>query len=246
MAFKMRGFNPGVGTGMAKKMSALKKDIDPPHTKDIKVEKQSKKIKKIDRPKNRGAADADFTSDPKAITDEQRVSGSAAATQFYGTRNVGSKKIKISRTGKHKKKNLGLSEFGKYKDGKAVKRLKVSIAPGKTKKKNVAKKNILTGKRTIKMLSVKGQKKAQESGFEGNFGDTRNVKFQFTGKDKKGKIVDDNAKRKAVFNPKTGIIEEKVKRKSGIGYRKTGRKLTDDVYVSRAREKEKKRNTKIV
>ena len=32
-----------------------------------------------------------------------------------------------------------------------------------------------------------------------------------------------DSKRKAVFNPKTGVWDEKVKRKSGFGYRKTGR-----------------------
>ena len=235
MAFKMKGFNPGVGTGMAKKMSALKKDIDPPHTKDIKVEKQSNKIKKIDQPRLGLVGDLNTGQ----YSEEEMASGAGQAARFYGKEKVSKKKIKISRSGKHKKKNLGLSEFGKYKDGKPVQRLKVSTTPT-SKDKKAAKKNIITGKRTKKIASIKEQKNMKQQG-RGN-----PVEFEFTGLDKKGKKVDVNRKRKAVFNPKTGEIAEKVKRKSGIGYKKTGRKLVDDVYVSAARKNEKKRNTKIV
>jgi hypothetical protein len=62
--------------------------------------------------------------------------------------------------------------------------------------------------------------------------------YKFTGLDKKGKEVRKWAKRKAVFNPKTGVIEEKVKRKSGIGYKRTGRKLKDQQYIDSARASE--------
>lgn len=235
MAFKMRGFNPGVGTGMAKKMSALKKDIDPPHASTPEPEKKSKKIKKIDQPKL-GLTGEINTGD---FSEKEMASGQGQAQRFYGTEKVSKKKIKISRSGKHKKKNLGLSKFGKYKDGKAVQRLKVSVE-GKSKDKKAAKKNIITGKRTKKIASIKEQKNMKQQG-RGN-----PVQFEFTGTDKKGKKVDVNRKRKAVFNPKTGEIAEKVKRKSGIGYRKTGRKVVDEAYVSKARQNEKKRNTKIV
>jgi hypothetical protein len=39
------------------------------------------------------------------------------------------------------------------------------------------------------------------------------------------------ADRKAVFNPKTGTIEEYIKRGSGIGYKKTGNVIEDQAYI---------------
>ena len=39
------------------------------------------------------------------------------------------------------------------------------------------------------------------------------------------------ADRKGVFNPKTGEIEEYIKRGSGIGYKKTGNVIQDQAYI---------------
>ena len=83
---------------------------------------------------------------------------------------------------------------------------------------------------------------------ENKYGNPLTETYKFTGLDKKGKEVKKWAKRKAVFNPKTGELEEKVRRKSGIGYKRTGRKIKDQQYINSARvseiiRKEEKRGT---
>ena len=47
--------------------------------------------------------------------------------------------------------------------------------------------------------------------------------------------------RKAVVNYKTGKIEEKVKRRSGIGYKKTGREIDDEFYQEAGKNKNQER-----
>mgnify|MGYP003148447289 FL=1 len=66
------------------------------------------------------------------------------------------------------------------------------------------------------------------------------------------------AKRKAVFDPKTGEITEMIKRKSGIGYKKTDNVITDERYleakkrkeeqeaITKANKKQRKKNQKIL
>ena len=156
------------------------------------------------------------------------------ATDFYGTKKVPGSKIQIKRTGKHKKKFL--SKFGKYKDGEAVRRLKISTTP-KSKEKKAAKTNIFTGRKSRKI----GSENVQEHSLEQGRGNPRN--YIFTGTDKKGEKVNPTKKRKVVFDPKTGIIHEKVKRKSGLGYKYTGRTLVDQDYIDAAKHHEKVRTT---
>ena len=66
------------------------------------------------------------------------------------------------------------------------------------------------------------------------------------------------AKRKAVFDPKTGEITEMIKRKSGIGYKKTDNVIKDEKYleakkrkeeqeaIAKANKKQRKKNQKIL
>ena len=66
------------------------------------------------------------------------------------------------------------------------------------------------------------------------------------------------SKRKAVFDPKTGEITEMIKRKSGIGYKKTDNVIKDEKYleakkrkeeqeaIEKANKKQKQKNQKIL
>ena len=58
------------------------------------------------------------------------------------------------------------------------------------------------------------------------------------------KNVDAYRRRRYVFNPKTGVYTEKEKRKSGLGYKKTGREYADEEYIQAAKEKKDIRERK--
>ena len=70
--------------------------------------------------------------------------------------------------------------------------------------------------------------------------------LNFTGDFKKGLTKEEMEKRKrrAVFNPKTGVYVEMIQRKSGIGFEKTGRTYTEDIYLKNKKLKEEEAKQK--
>ena len=83
MAFKMKGFNPGKGTGMG---SAF--------TKPEKIKKEHRPDVKSNRLKN--VVTHDMSGDP-IYSKEEQASGAGASKEFYGTESRGSKKkLKIN------------------------------------------------------------------------------------------------------------------------------------------------------
>ena len=238
MAFKMKGFNPGDGTGMG---SAFTK---------------SKKITRKDIRSKTFAEEDTFT--PTRFTEKQKREGAGASLEFFG-REEGErrKKLKVDKVNvpKTRKTKDGASNYIKVKD-KSRKKLTVNRSGKRKKSKETAKVNPITGARTIKLETMasrdlradKKSKAAEKSGGDPTaaYREKADVgKAQFTGKDKKGggqgHKGDDKRKRKAklkVRGKKAGQIQEMIKRKSGIGYRKTGRVIKDIAAIESAKEKQ--------
>jgi len=230
----MNGWSAGQGTGSH---SALKKKIDPekdPKNPAVKPKKIQKAYRPTEGQIEQGMKTGAVGAGEDVYTPEQKKAGAGASLDFLGTEKKYKKKRKIVDNTQKQKKNI-FTGFGKYdKKGRAkYKKMIGTETVAKSKKK--AKKNIFTGKYSKKIESVDSQtkRKSQDDPAKRNTA----TNFEFTGTDKKGKEVDVNRKRKAVFNPKTGVVEEKIKRKSGIGYKRTGRKVNDDAYTSAATTK---------
>jgi hypothetical protein len=249
MAFKMKGINFGEGTGSAmKKVDPTDKILKSEDVQDVKL---SKNIKWQDRPYVSQLGEKLVGKNPTEgrakynLSEEELAAGGGAASDFYGTEKKTTGK-KWKRRGTGEAKINPLTGFARTDKRGKTKTKKKFVKEDVVKDKNKAKKNIFTGKRSKKIDSIGKQEKYY--GKENQFSNPLTETYKFTGLDKKGKEVRKWAKRKAVFNPKTGELEEKVKRKSGIGYKRTGRKIKDQQYIDSARaseitRKEDKRGT---
>ena len=121
----------------------------------------------------------------------------------------------------------------------------MTTTSGKDKsRKNVAKKGVFRGKRTIKIESQASQNQrakveGKRTGIENDGTVKKGADFTFKGQDKKDQALG-TRKRKATLitkGKKAGVIQEKVKRKSGIGYRKTGRTAFDPTVAEAEKER---------
>tara|TARA_R100000700_G_C3160733_1_gene136894 strand:+ start:531 stop:1298 length:768 start_codon:yes stop_codon:yes gene_type:complete len=249
MAFKMKGINFGEGTSSAmKKVDPTDKILKSEDVQDVKL---SKNIKWQDRPYVSQLGEKLVGKNPTEgrakynLSEEELAAGGGSASDFYGTeKKTTGKRWKRKNTSDPKINPLtGFARSDRHGKTKTRKRF---IKEDVVKDKNKAKKNIFTGKRSRKIDSIGKQERLY--GKENKYGNPLTETYKFTGLDKKGKEVKKWAKRKAVFNPKTGELEEKVRRKSGIGYKRTGRKIKDQQYINSARvseiiRKEEKRGT---
>ena len=187
MAFKMRGFNPGKGTGLGSaftKASPMK--IDPPAEKkeegDIKLKRSERpttketraaEYKPVEGSEEKEGAAAGIPDYEARYSKEEIEKGAHAATDFYGREEPGKKKKLTTESGKHKKAysfKHGSDKFdvGKYdKEGKAKYKKKLAVEEvDKKRGKKKAKTNVFTGKKTIKIdpidkkqIRVKGDEK---------------------------------------------------------------------------------------
>jgi len=236
MAFKMKGFNPGKGTGMG---SAFTK----------KPSKTTKTRQEIARAMYK---EGDDPMEPTRYSKEQKQAGAGSSAEFFRKeggdlkkgkrlRQVSGDRVLTTKTpGDFVKQKRQGAKVQKVEEFKADKKGKIK----KTKLKDTAKKSITGKKRTIKLDSyraksgkqIRASKQAEKEGKDpslaanpiGDVGDA-----QFTGYGS-GKKTHKSGARKATLTTrgkKAGLVEEKERRKSGIGYRKTGRSYVDDAYV---------------
>jgi hypothetical protein len=229
MAFKMKGFNPGKGTEMG---SAFTK-------------KPSKRYQKRQSIQSQMYKEGDQLGEPTRYSKEQKQAGAGSSEEFFATEGQGKRKKIVTKSGKHKKKIGG--EFGKYdKQGEAKyrKRYVVEEKGKKKKRKETAKKSITGKKRTIQLDShyirnakqVRDSKQAEKEGKDPSlaanpYKDVGDAQFTGSGS---GKKVHKSGARRATLTTRgkhAGRVEEKERRKSGIGYRKTGRSYVDEAYV---------------
>ena len=182
------------------------------------------KIKKSDRPDRKKVQrsmyneDDDIGDDTK-YSDQEKREGAGASLAF--TAPTSNKKGDKKRY--KKDKGHGKDKYGNYRDKKKVKT------------------NLFTGKKKMKLDSIDHRDKIKDLEVEAGIGDlsesataSENVDFAFEGGTDVNKDITDR-KRKAVFNPKTGKIEERYKSKLGI-YRPTGREITDQAYVDASKK----------
>ena len=236
MAFKMKGFNPGDGTKMG---SAFTKKPSKTYQKKQQIQKAMYK-------------EGDDPMEPTRYSKEQKQAGAGSSAEFFATEGGDSKKkkkLKMANQGqiletktpgdfvKQKKqgaKVVAVEEFKKDRKGKTK----------KTKRKETAKKSITGKKRTIELDSyrvrnakqIRASKQAEKEGKDPSlaanpYKDVGDAQFTGSGS---GKKVHKSGARKATLTTRgkhAGRVEEKERRKSGIGYRKTGRSYVDDAYV---------------
>jgi len=238
----MKGFNPGKGTGIG---SAFEKSTR-------RTRKTSQKRVDISKAMYK---EGDYMGEPTKYSDQQKREGAGSSAEFFKTEGGEGKtkrKFSVERTNRRMDGSTRTYNVGKKK-GQAGKRVLAVVDKGteykrdkkgkvKTKRnKDTAKKSIFGKKRTIQLDSYaeregktrraikKGADPTEAYKNEADFGTTK-FTGEGSGKHHKG---DDKRKRKAVLHTrgkKAGMIEEKIKRKSGIGYRKTGRVIEDQAY----------------
>ena len=242
MAFKMNKFNPGEGTGMGSAFEKSTRRTRKTTQKQIAINKAMYN-------------EDDYLGEPTKYSDQQKKEGAGSSAEFFKTEGGETKKkqkYSIKRTNKRMDGSTRTYNVGKKK-GQAGKRVLAVVDEGtetrrdrkgkaKTKRnKDTAKKSLFGGKRSIQLDSYatrdaktrkaikKGADPTEAYKNEADFGTTK-FTGEGSGKHHKG---DDRRKRKAVLHTrgkKAGMIEEKIKRKSGIGYRKTGRVIEDQAY----------------
>ena len=185
------------------------------------------KIKKSDRPDRKEVQrsmyneDDDIGDDTK-YSDQEKREGAGASLAFTApTSNKRGDKKRYK-----KDKGHGKDKYGNYKDKKKVTT------------------NIFTGKKKMKLDSIDHRDKIKDLEVEAGIGDlsesataSENVDFAFEGPTTNVSRDITGAKRKAVFNPKTGMVEERYQSRSGI-YRPTGRSFYDQAYVDASKKEE--------
>ena len=179
-------------------------------------EEEQINIKKKDRPDYKAVQRSMYTEEDseERFTDEQKLAGAGASEAFLNPANRRrGKKIKYKK-GKYQDK------YGNMRDTPDVQ----------------VKKNIFSGKSKIKLDSIGHRDMIKDKEVEAGIGDYsesptahEHMDFAFEGGTDVNRDITD-AKRKAVFNPKTGVIEERYQSRSGI-YRPTGRTITDQAYI---------------
>ena len=179
-----------------------------------KTEEEQINIPKKDRPDYKDVQKSMYTEEDseERFTPEEKVEGAGASEAFLNPAN--------RRRGKkrdYQKKNL---KMGTFRDKPDVQ----------------VKKNILSGKSKVKLDSIGHRDRIKDLEVKAGIGDYsesptahEHMDFAFEGGTDVNRDITD-AKRKAVFNPKTGVIEERYQSRSGI-YRPTGRTITDQAYI---------------
>ena len=237
MAFKLKGFNPGEGTGMGSAFTKISK------TRQKKQEIQKAMYKEDDAP-----------NEPTRYSKEQQQAGAGSSREFFRKEGGDTKTKKDIKRSKKQKDTKWGGKTGDvvtgggmkntlYVDEEAKTDRKGKIK--KTKYKDTAKKGLFGKKRTIKLDSYghrnlkqeKASKQAEKEGKDPSLAANpyKDVgEAQFTGEGS-GKKTHKSGARKATLTTRgkhMGRVEEKERRKSGIGYRKTGRSYVDDAYVA--------------
>ena len=213
MAFKMRGFPKQSTKSYSNKVSHLRKD---PNVKssDLLYEDDD---------------ETGINTERQVYSPEEIKSGSAASTHFIDDgkkRPFSGGKLEIDLDSTRK------SNWKKQK-WQEVQKIKEQFGEDSEEYKNA-----------MGMFGHKIGAHDDPSGQEDyvEFGESSNVGFEFdneTDEVFKQKPRDWSNKqwkeyladRKGVFNPKTGEIEEYIKRGSGIGYKKTGNVIQDQAYI---------------
>ena len=236
MAFKMKGFNPGDGV---KESGAFTKKPSKTHQKRQSIQSQMYK-------------EDDQLGEPTRYSKEQKQAGAGSSEEFFrkeGGDIKTKKELKIVDSSNRVlpsgniKDAVKSKKHGKLKTTETIKRDKKGKAK-KTRYKDTAKKSITGKKRTIQLDShytrnakqVRDSKQAEKEGKDPSlaanpYKDVGDAQFTGSGS---GKKVHKSGARKATLTTRgknEGLVEEKERRKSGIGYRKTGRSYVDVAYV---------------
>lgn len=185
----------------------------------FKKTEEETKIKKGDQAEYRDvqrsmySEDDDF-GDPTKYSDQEIREGAGASMEFMKP----SANKRGPKTRYKKDKGYGSEKYGNYKEPKKVKT------------------NIFNRKKKMKLNSIADRDEAQEimarrtGEYTGEATAAHDVDFAFDGGTPNVDKDITDRKRKAVFDPKTGKIEERYKSKLGI-YRPTGREITDQAYI---------------
>ena len=225
-------------TGAMKKMGSPKMKMHSPMN-------SSKERKKFQDYERRTYKEDDDMGQPTRFSAEERRSGAGAAREFYGSEGRGKRKKLTTKKVNVVKKSKSGNAAANFLNVKNKGRTKLTTTSGKDKnRKNVAKKGIFRGKRTIKIESQASQNQrakveGKRTGVENDGTVKKGADFTFKGQDKKDQALG-TRKRKATLitkGKKAGVIQEKVKRKSGIGYRKTGRTAFDPTVAEAEKER---------
>tara|TARA_R100001594_G_scaffold20540_1_gene39785 strand:+ start:1155 stop:2078 length:924 start_codon:yes stop_codon:yes gene_type:complete len=259
MAFKMKGFNPGDGTKMG---SAFTKRPDKTSRKRREIEKAMYK-------------EDDAPNVPTRYSKEQQEAGAGSSREFFRKEGGDTKTGTKYSIGKTYQKMDGTTRTKKMGPEKGTAKAVTAVLAedytktdrkGKVKKtryKDTARKSITGKKRTIDIDSygnrnIKQERASKQAEKEGkdpslaanpykDVGDAR-----FTGEGS-GKKTHKSGARRATLTTRgkhKGRVEEKERRKSGIGYRKTGRSYIDEGYIEsqkqakadKAADKQKKKD----
>ena len=229
-------------------MKAMGKPVSP---MNIGGRKERKKFKDYE---SRTFKESD-TFEPTRFSAEEKRSGAGAASEFYGKKAGKAKmtnKLKVVDPVTNTVKTKGNRKGGKLvktKDFKTDRKGDIK----KTKAKNKATKGVFRGKRTIdidsfglknrkqRTASMQAEKKGKDASVAANpIGDVGEAQFKGYGS---GKRKHKSGARKATLitkGKKAGLIQEKERRKSGIGYRKTGRTAFDPTVAEAEKERKAK------
>ena len=258
MAFKLKGFNPGKGTGMG---SAFTKKPNKTYQKRQSIQSQMYK-------------EGDDPNEPTKYSQTEKTAGAGSSEEFFKREQGDTKKKTVVKKGYKQGKTTGGEKTGEvvttkrgkntlYLD-KETKRDKKGKAKRK-RTKDTAKKSITNKKRTIQIDSYGTRNRKQEQASKQAEKEGKDPSLaanpykdvgdaQFTGK-RKDKKAHKSGDRKATITTRgknEGLVVEKERRKSGIGYRKTGRSYVDEAYVesqkkdraSAVADKQKKKDDK--
>ena len=187
-------------------------------------EEEQIKIKKGDRPDHKDVQKSMYTEEDseERFTPEEKLEGAGASEAFLNPAN--------RRRGKKRryKKEGTDDKYGTFRDGPDVD----------------VKKNIFSGKSKVKLDSIAHRDRIKDLEVKAGIGDYsesptahQDMDFAFEGPTTNVNRDITDRKRKAVFNPKTGMVEERYQSKSGI-YRPTGRSFYDQAYVDASKKEE--------
>tara|TARA_R100000654_G_scaffold16885_2_gene35359 strand:+ start:1340 stop:2215 length:876 start_codon:yes stop_codon:yes gene_type:complete len=234
--------------------SAMKAMGKPASPMNIGGRKERKKFKDYE---SRTFKESD-TFEPTRFSAEEKRSGAGAASEFYGKESRGKRKKlttkKVNRVKTSRSKNVA----GNLLNVKNKSKTKLTTTSGKDKKgKNIATKGVFRGKRTIDIdsygtknrkqqkASIQAEKEGRDPSIAANpIGDVGDAQFKGYGS---GKKTHKSGARKATIitkGKKAGLIQEKERRKSGIGYRKTGRTAFDPTVAEAEKERKAKKSRK--
>jgi len=229
--FKMNKDNAPMMRMDPSAMKAMGKPVSP---MNIGGRKERKKFKDYE---SRTFKETDVF-EPTRFSAEEKQKGAGAASEFFGKKAGKSKmtnKLKVVDTVTNTVKPKG-SKGGKLVKTKEFKTDRKGNIK-KTKAKNKATKGVFRGKRTIDIDSFGLQNRKEKAANFNPVGDVGDAQFKGYGS---GKRKHKSGARKATLitkGKKAGLIQEKERRKSGIGYRKTGRTAFDPTVAEAEKER---------